>query len=77
MSEAKRAVPPRLTRRKGIAYLQEEHGIPITLSHFNKLCAVGEGPDPDERWGRYDLYAPATLVEWAYRRLRPGTDQAA
>jgi hypothetical protein len=74
---AKDEPPPRLTRRQGVAYLRDKHGIPITLSHFAKLCMKGEGPAPDERWGRYDLYAPATLVDWAYRRLRPGTNQAA
>ena len=76
MLETTTSVPPRLTRRQGVVFLREKHGIPITFSHFVKLCSSGEGPEPDERWGRYDLYAPTTLLEWALKRLRPGKTKA-
>ena len=69
--------PPRLTRRQGVAFLRDKHGIPITFSHFAKLCMAGEGPEPDEYWGRYELFAPTTLVRWAHKRLRPGKSRTA
>jgi hypothetical protein len=58
-----------LTRRKGAEFLQE-HGYPLSLSHLNKLAHLHQGPPIAGYWGRYALYDPDTLLEWAESRVR-------
>jgi len=57
-----------LTRRQSAAFLQE-HGYPISFSHLNKLAMQHQGPPVAGKWGRYDLHAPAALLEWAENRV--------
>jgi len=65
--------PTRFTRREAVKFLKEQHGIPLTYSTLKKLCALGEGPEPDECWGRYELFTGDTLLSWVRKRLRPAT----
>jgi hypothetical protein len=77
MTETAGEVRPRMTRRQGVAWLNEVHGIPLTLSTFNKLASQGLGPPVDEYWGKLELRTPQTWLEWGLSRLRPGKTQAA
>ena len=65
-----------LTRRQSVEFLRE-HGYPLSLSHLNKLAHLHQGPPVSGYWGRYGLYEPATLLEWAQARVRPIETEAA
>jgi hypothetical protein len=77
MLETAREVRPRMTRRQGVEWLNNVHGIRLTWSHFNKLCMRGEGPPVDEYFGKQELRKPETFLNWALSRLRPGKTKAA
>jgi hypothetical protein len=65
-----------LTRRQAAEFLRE-HGYPLSLSHLNKLVHLREGPPVAGYWGRYALYQPDALLEWAEARVvRPGEEAA-
>jgi hypothetical protein len=64
-----------LTRRQAAEFLRER-GFPISLSHLNKLAHVHQGPPVAGYWGRYGLYEPAVLLEWAALRVRPAEEAA-
>ena len=58
------------TSEKGVALLNE-HGVPISLSTFEKLDspAINDGPPVDAWWGRRKLRKASTLLTWAHARL--------
>lgn len=70
-------VPPLLTRRQAVVFLREKRGIPISFSRFAKLRMEDKGPVPDAYWGKYELFKPATLVEWSDEGLRPSKSKTA
>jgi hypothetical protein len=56
-------------RREASEYLQSR-GFPVSFSTLNKLCALGEGPEPAVWWGSRPLYTDPTLDAWAEARSR-------
>jgi hypothetical protein len=67
-STMERANRKYLTRRGGVEFLREQ-GYPLSLSHLNKLAHLRQGPPVAGKWGRYELYAPEALLEWAEARV--------
>jgi hypothetical protein len=57
------------TRREACDYLQAR-GYPIAFSTLQKLCALGEGPEPAAWWGQRPLYTDPGLDTWAEARCR-------
>jgi hypothetical protein len=68
---------PWMTRRQGVDWLNGDHGFPLSLSEFNKICMRGEGPPVDAYFGKHELRKPRTFLNWALSRLRPGKTKAA
>ena len=59
---------PRLRRWEAVAYLEEVHGIPTTVSTLAKWACLGGGPS-FQKLGRTVLYPAAELDVWATSRL--------
>jgi hypothetical protein len=57
------------TRREAAEYLQAR-GYPTSFSTLQKLCALGEGPEPAAWWGARPLYTDEGLDAWAAARCR-------
>lgn len=66
-------VPPRLTRKQAVKFLNER-GYPIALRYFEKLSCPsgGQGPRVDLWFGGRALYKPEDLLAWVERRAKPG-----
>jgi hypothetical protein len=61
---------PLLTRDQSAQYIREVLGRPMSGSTLDKLCSQGEGPQPEEIWGRRPLYSRAGLLAWCKARSR-------
>lgn len=61
---------PRLRREKAAEYLQFVHGIEIAPRTLAKWASTGGGPEFQKN-GRWPLYTPLALDEWAVERLGP------
>ena len=58
-----------LLRRKAAAeYIRDIHGQPCAAKTLAKLASVGGGP-AFRKAGKYPIYAPDDLDEWALARL--------
>jgi hypothetical protein len=61
----------RLLRRKEAAnYVTAKWGIPLSGQTLAKLAVIGGGPTY-RKAGRFPLYEPSDLDEWAQSRLGP------
>lgn len=61
--------PNRLLRRKdAAAYIQENFGQHCTGAYLAKLAVTGSGP-VFRKAGKFPLYAPIDLDDWAQKRL--------
>ena len=58
-----------LRRDKAAEYLQERFGA-YTLGTLEKLASIGGGPK-FRKFGRFPVYTPADLDEWAMSRMSP------
>ena len=56
-----------LRREQAAAYLQERYGA-YTTETLAKLATIGGGP-PFQKFGRFPLYRPDLLDEWALSRM--------
>lgn len=54
-------------RRKAAAQFLTDQGYPTASSYLDKLACVGGGPE-FFYWGRYPMYMPPKLLEWAKSR---------
>jgi hypothetical protein len=63
------APPPRqyMRRREAAGYLTE-NGYPVAPNTLTKLASVGGGP-VFRKFGRWPVYAPPDLDDWARTRL--------
>jgi len=62
---------PRLLRREPAAnYIVEKWGIPCSTKWLAKLAVVGGGP-LFRKAGRFPLYDPEDLDQWAASRIGP------
>jgi hypothetical protein len=57
----------RQLRRKAAAQFLTDQGYPTASSYLDKLACVGGGPE-FFYWGRYPMYLPSKLLEWAKSR---------
>lgn len=62
--------PVRLRRKGASEYLLEVHGITLSTATLAKMACVGGGP-PFEYDGRFPVYQPPRLDEYAELRLGP------
>ncbi len=61
----------RLLRRDRAAnYIEEQHGIPCSTNWLAKLAVIGGGP-VFRKAGRFPLYDPEDLDQWAASRIGP------
>jgi hypothetical protein len=63
-----RRVP--LRRKDAAKYVEEMHGQPCSPKTLAKLVVVGGGP-PYRKAGKFPLYEPDDLDEWALAKLSP------
>ena len=56
---------PLVTRKSGVRYCREEHGIPITESTVEKRAMRKEGPPVAGYLGRRELYYRDHFLSWA------------
>src|ERR1700740_2092644 len=59
-----------MTREQAVALLNEELGIPMSLSRMNKLCALKRGPPVAAKYGRRDLHTPPDVRAWGLTLLQ-------
>jgi len=63
------SVPPRYMRRNEAAeYLAKNWGVRVATGTLMKLASVGGGP-VFHRFGRWPIYTPEALDDWARARL--------
>lgn len=55
-------------RRRDAAKYLTEHGFPVAANTLMKLASVGGGP-VFRKFGRWPVYQPADLDDWARSRL--------
>ena len=58
----------RLRRNEAAAYVQETHGIPCAPKTLAKYAVIGGGPI-FRKSGKFPLYEPPDLDEWAESKL--------
>ena len=58
----------RLSRVEASNYLYENHGITLKPSTLAKLAVIGGGPE-FRKDGRFAIYEPLVLDQYAYERL--------
>jgi hypothetical protein len=58
---------PLLTRKDAVKFIQDELGIPVKKSTFDKKRMYGEGPKPAGYYGRTELFTRPDVMEWALR----------
>jgi hypothetical protein len=59
-----------LTRRQLVEFLAAK-GFPITKRSLDKLCWLGQGPEPECSFGIRHLYSPTKALRWAKSRCKP------
>jgi hypothetical protein len=59
-----------LRRKAAAKYVEDEHGQPCSHKTLAKLAVVGGGP-LYRKAGKFPLYEPDDLDEWALARLSP------
>ena len=59
-----------LRRKFAAKYVQDEHGQPCSPKTLAKLAVVGGGP-AYRKAGKFPLYEPDDLDEWALAKLSP------
>jgi hypothetical protein len=59
-----------LRRKKAAKYVEEMHGQPCSPKTLAKLAVVGGGP-AYRKAGKFPLYEPDDLDEWAMAKLSP------
>lgn len=59
-----------LRRKDAAKYVQDEHGQPCSPKTLAKLAVVGGGP-AYRKAGKFPLYEPDDLDEWALAKLSP------
>jgi hypothetical protein len=59
-----------LRRKDAAKYVENEHGQPCSPKTLAKLAVVGGGP-AYRKAGKFPLYEPDDLDEWALARLSP------
>ena len=59
-----------LRRKDAAQYVQDMHGQPCSHKTLAKLAVVGNGP-AYRKAGKFPLYEPDDLDEWALARLSP------
>lgn len=60
-----------VTRRSGVALVNERLGIPVKKSAVDKARANGLGPKPVARHGKQEIYTEEEFVSWARAQLKP------
>jgi hypothetical protein len=58
-----------ITRKQGVALVNETLGIPLSLATVNKDVHFKRGPIPDAKYGNRDLYRPQTFLTYASKRV--------
>jgi hypothetical protein len=59
-----------LRRADAAAYIRNKYGFPCSKQWLAKLAVIGGGPK-FRKAGRFPIYAPAHLDEWACTRIGP------
>ncbi len=59
-----------LRRADAAIYIRTKYGFPCSKQWLAKLAVIGGGPK-FRKAGRFPIYAPADLDEWARRRIGP------
>jgi hypothetical protein len=57
-------------RADAAAYIRDKYGFPCSRQWLAKLAVVGGGP-LFRKAGRYPIYAPSDLDQWARARIGP------
>ncbi|MGI3899790.1 MAG: hypothetical protein ACRYGP_17660 [Janthinobacterium lividum] len=59
---------PRLRRCEASSYLEQKHGLTVAVATLAKYASVGGGP-AFNLFGRFPLYEPGALDNWATQKL--------
>jgi hypothetical protein len=57
--------------RKQIPDFLRPWGFVITKRNLDKLCWLGQGPEPKFSFGGRFVYSPAEVIRWAKSRCKP------
>lgn len=66
--------PVFLNRTDAAAYVRQRYGFPCSEVTLARLAVKGQGPEFKRASGRFALYAPAALDEWASGRISDAKD---
>ena len=58
-----------VTRREGVKLVNEQLGIPLSLSTVEKDACLGVGPVPAASYGPKHLYTPEEFLRYAQNRI--------
>ena len=61
---------PLLRRSQAAQYVVDNFGFPLAAKTLAKMAVTGGGP-PFRRAGRFPLYDPIDLDEWAEKKIGP------
>jgi hypothetical protein len=59
-----------VTRREGVKLVNDELGIPLSLSVVEKDACLGRGPVPAATYGSRHLYVPDEFLRYARTKIR-------
>jgi hypothetical protein len=62
---------PLLTSRKGVEFVRNKTGAPLTLSRFHKDRMRGVAPKPVATFGNRDLFTEAQMLEYGRSLIKP------
>ena len=60
-----------LRRTEAAEYITNKFGIPCSPKTLAKLASIGSDGPPFRKAGRYPLYSPQGLDEWALAKIGP------